>query len=380
MAHEFFRAIAWLAIAFTSFGTVYLIVAIGGLRAFRSRRPEGDYTPPATIFKPLAGEESRLFENLSSFCEQDYPQFQVIFGVRDAADPAAAVARDVIAAHPDRDVSLVIDARVRGANLKIANVMNMASSAKYGIYIIADSDMNVDPEYLRSVTAPFADPNVGAVTCLYSGEPAGGFVAELGAMFVNDIFVPSVLVSALFQKIAFCLGGTMAVRREVLAEIGGFEALAPHLADDEMLGRLVSKRGYRVVLASYVLRNIISESTLAELWSHELRWSRTILHARPLGYGFFFVTYALPMSVLALLLSLNLTLGAALIGSALALRIILHYSALRALRARAKPTPWLIPLRDAGAFGEWIASFFGRSVRWRAAKMKIGTGGTIETS
>lgn len=376
MAHELYLGVSWLAFAFAACGLVYLIVAIVQILAFARRHTKvGRYTPPVTIFKPVCGDEPRLFENLRSFCDQDYPEFQVIFGVRDADDTAIETIRRVISAFPNRNLELVIDGRVRGLNLKIANVINMAERAKHDVFIIADSDMNVGPDYLRSIAAPLEDPKVGAVTCLYSGQPINGLASRLGAMFINDTFAPSVLVALAVAEMNFCFGSTMAVRRDVLDAIGGFEALAPHLADDELLGRLVAKRGPRVVLSPYVVQNTVFEPGIASLWWHELRWARTMLNSRPWGYGFFFVTYALPLAVVALALSRDVLWGISFVVAALVLRVIVHLLARRALRSKTAPTPWLIPLRDFLGLAEWAASFWGRSVRWRDRTLRIGAGG-----
>lgn len=378
MAHELFLVVSWLAFTFAACGLVYLIVAIVQILAFQRRQtPIGGYAPPVTIFKPVCGAEPRLFENLCSFCDQDYPEFQVIFGVRDVDDPAIGIIRQVISTFPNRNLELVIDGRVRGLNLKIANVINMAERAKHDVFIIADSDMNVGRDYLRSIAVPFEDPKVGAVTCLYGGEPVGGVWSALEAMFINDIFVPSVLVARRLQGMRFCLGATMAVRRDVLESVGGFEVLASHLADDELLGRLVSQCGLCVALSQYIVRNTVHEPTFANLWVHELRWSRTMLNARPLGYGFYFITYALPLAAIAFAVSLNVVVGLSLIGAALALRVTLHYLARWMLRAPAAPSPWLIPLRDFLGLAQWAASFFGRSVRWRNQKVRIRSRGRL---
>lgn len=368
-------------------GIAYLAFALQRTLAFGRRRAQSiladDFAPAVSVLKPLAGLEPELFENLCSFCDQEYHEYQIIFGVRDAADPAAAVARRVIEQFPGRDVSLLVDARVRGTNFKIANVLNLIPLAKHDILIVADSDIRVDSSYLRSVVAPFANEQVGAVTCLYRGvpvepaRPLQTLSSELGAMFINDQFAPSVLVAIGLSPMDFCLGATMAVTRKALELLGGFEALSSHLADDRMLGKLVRDRDLRVELSSYVVENIVCERRPRGLWDHEVRWARTMSAARPLGYAFSFITYALPVSFMYLLVCTQAYLGWTVVGLAVALRLALHYAARSALRVRGPDRPWLIPVRDLLGLVVWGASFFGRGVRWRDRDFAIDAEGRL---
>jgi ceramide glucosyltransferase len=363
-------------------GIAYLAFALRNTYAFGHRRTRqaapNEFCPPVTIFKPLCGNEPGLFENLCSFCDQDYPRFQVIFGVRDAGDPGIAVARRVIERFPDCDLSLTIDDRTPGSNLKMASVLNMFPGAKHDIFIIADSDIRVDRAYLRSVVAPFRDPSVGAVTCLYRGEPFEATLpSRLGAMFINDQFAPSVLVALALSPADFCLGATMAVTRPALRAIGGFEAIASHLADDQMLGKLVRARGLGVELSSHVVENAVWESSFGGLWEHELRWARTMASARRAGYAFSFITYALPLCALYLLVSGDVPLALPVVGIAAALRISLHYVARWALDVRGPDPVWLVPLRDMLGLAVWGASFFGREVRWRDRRFDIASDGRL---
>ena len=364
-------------------GVAYLAFALRNTLTFGNRRKGDtltDFTPPITVFKPLGGDEPGLFETLCSVCEQRYPQFQVIFGVRDPADPAAEIARRVIERFSQRDVSLVIAGPSQAPNLKMASVLNMVPGAKHDILIIADSDIRVGMDYLRSVVAPFADPSVGAVTCLYRGEPFEATLASrLGAMFINDQFAPSVLVAVALSPLDFCMGATMAVTRAALRDIGGFEAIASHLADDQRLGKLVRARGYEVVLSTYVVADVVCERGFAGLWQHELRWARTMASARPVGYGFSFITYALPLCVLALIVSGGSPVALGLLCVAVALRLGLNAAARWALGARGSGSFWLVPLRDIIGLAVWGASFFGRGVRWRDRAFAVDRDGRLHS-
>jgi len=311
-------------------------------------------TPFVTIAKPLCGDEAGLDENLRSFAEQDYPNFEVVFGVRDADDPAAAVARQF--------GTVVVEPDAIGANLKVSNLAAMRRAMHGEIIVISDSDMRVSPGYLRAVVAPFDDPRVGAVTCLYRGVPRNNIASQLGASGINESFFPSAVVANAMQPLTFCFGATMAVRREVLDEIGGFEALADQLADDYMLGKLVSDRGHRVVLSDFVVDAIVDEPTLRDLFDHELRWGRTIRSVRPWSYASILLTMPLVWS---------LFLGWPAIALALALRMLLQAV------APGRFAPWLIPLRDILTLSVYGTAHLGRSVRWRNNEFNVSPGGEL---
>ncbi len=260
-------------------------------------------------------------------------------------------------------------------NPKIANVLSMMRLVRHKVLILADSDTRVEPAYVRSVTAPLHEPGVGVVTCLFAGVPDGTFSSKLGAMFMNEQFIPSVLVNRLFGSPRHCLGPTNAVRSTVLSAIGGFEALAPHLADDFMLGNYVAARGLRVVISRYVVRTIVSDSSLAVLWNHELRWHRTIRGVRPAGYAGMFLTYPVPLALFAFLLAPHPKRVAALLAAALA-RIALQRVSARALGVATAPA-WLVLPRDLFGIAVWACGLAGNAVRWRDAQLHIETGDVL---
>jgi ceramide glucosyltransferase len=381
-----------LGIAICCASLLYLVVAlvVASARGARLTDPS-DYRPPITVLKPVCGLEPGLYDSLRTFCDQDYPVFQVVFGVRDAADPAVHIIERLIRECPGRDLSLVVDGRIIGANYKISNLANMLRAAKYDIVLIADSDARVDEGCLAAVAASFEDRAVGAVTCLYRGTPVGGLPSTLSAMFINDWLAPSVLVGLSFQKLSFCLGALMAVRRPALDAIGGLDALAPYLADDYMLGQLVARRGFTVALSSYVVENRVHEPSFRQMLQHELRWARTMRTVRPTGYLFSFLTDALPLATLVTLVAAGLEMGLGLperpfdfaavglgvAAVALVLRIWLHYAVRPILGIESRAAPWLVPVRDMLSFIVRAASFIGRGVSWRGHKFAVQPDGTL---
>lgn len=334
--------------------------------------------PPITILKPVCGLEPRLYENLRSFCEQDYPQFQILFGVRDANDPAIPMIERLVREFPARDAALIVDPRVVGSNYKISNLANMMARARHDIVAISDADCRVGPGYLTDVAVAFDDPAVGAATCLYGGSPASKRIADrLGAMFINEWFLPSVLVALLSEPLEYCFGATMAARREVLDKIGGIEALAFYLADDHMLGRLAAANGYKVALARHIVEITVDESSLKALFLHEMRWARTMRAVRPVGYAMSFLTDALVLSVLVGCAAGLQPIGIGFIGLALLLRVLTHAVAGAKLRVEGSFRPWLVPLRDAMTFAIRVASFVGRGVKWREQEFSVRPDGHL---
>ncbi len=360
----------------------YAVVALWRVLAFGAWLTRYEHGAPAaglpgiTILKPVAGSPEGLGDDLRSFCAQDYPQFQVVFGVADASDPAAGVIDGIVAEFAHRSIARVTGGPHTAPNPKIAQLMNMVEAAAYDVLVVADADTRVGPSYLRAVATAFAGDRVGAVTCVYRGVPRASMASALGALMINDQFIPSVLVAAL-GRVRFCLGATMAVTRAALGAIGGFGALADYLADDQMLGELVSRQGFGVALAPYVVGHAVAEPNIASLWSHELRWARTSRAARPAGYTGYFLTFAWPPALIFFLISGWSVLGAGLLALALVLRIALHYAARVALRVRTPDALWLLPMRDLMGLCVWAATFFGRRVRWGDRLMRIDRHGRI---
>jgi ceramide glucosyltransferase len=373
---------SWLALAISLvafFGCIYLVVAAALVRRFaRDPSPPSALSgsPGVTVLKPLHGDEPGLAENLLSFCDQAYPRFQVVFGVRDGADPAAEVARRIVAARPDADLALVVDGRVTGANYKIANLENMMRMARYEVIVVADSDMRVTPDYLAAVTGPLADPAVGLVTCLYRGRPVGTIWARLGSLFINHGFLPSAVVNERLRPSEACFGATMALRRAVLEEIGGFAGLRDQLADDYALGRAVRDSGRRLVLSLHLVDTIVGDSSLAGLARHELRWLRTIRLLAPWGFAGSIVTHPLALALLAwgaagFSLPFSIVPALALICRLATVRVVD-----RALGLAPGPT-WLIPVRDVLSFVLFVASFCGRKIAWRDRTFRLQPDGRL---
>lgn len=367
------------ALALTLGGVGYSVAAILAVRRFRlsPKGPADGPFAPITVLKPLHGEEPLLYENLRSFCQQSYPQYQVIFGAKDPNDPALAIARRLCLEFPELDLLVVGGTYATAAgNPKIANLCGMMGAVKHDAIAIADSDVRVDPNYLRALGSAFSDPRTGAVTCLYGAVPLDTVAARLGAMFVNDRFAPSVLVAAALQPLKHCFGATMAFRASVLRKIGGLESVADHLGDDYLLGRRVSAAGFRVALCRYVVRMTVSDATLGALARHEFRWMRTIRAAQPAGFSGSILTYPLPLACAYALLSRSLA-GASVAAGVFALRLLQQAEAQRTFAPEVRSSPALLPLRDLLSLALWGAAWAGSGVLWRGERFGVQAGGRL---
>lgn len=364
-----------LAFAAAGYACVALWAAWKGSR-LRHHGNNSAGPQPVTVLKPLHGAEPRLYENLHTFCLQTHPDYQLVFGIREADDPAIAVVQRLREAFPQRSIALVVDQRVYGANFKVSNLINMLPHAQHDWLVLADADISVPADYLTRVTAPLADPGVGIVTCLYHGIPGPSFWSRLGRLFIDDWFAPSVRLSHAFGSTRFAFGSTIALRRDALQTIGGFEALRDTLADDFWLGELTRRAGLRTVLSEVVVGTDVGESKLKELWSHELRWLRTIRSIAPAGFAMTFVCFTSPLLLLGLCLAPGPATAvlAALGGGA---RVLLHFLQRRSSdRAFAWHEVLLIPLRDTLLLMEWAAALAGWQVRWRGQVMHARGGGS----
>jgi ceramide glucosyltransferase len=358
-------------------GWAYLLCATAAARGFARRAPDVPRVrPPMSLLKPLHGAEPGLDENLRSFARQEYPAFQIVLGVSRRSDPALPIARALRDALPQADLAIVVDARARGSNNKVANLENMLPQARHDVIVISDSDIRVGPDYLEALAAAVCDPRIGLVTCLYTGIPSSGLWSRLGALFVNFGFLPGALLADRLRLGNGCFGATMALRREVLDRIGGFARVRDALADDYRLAEAVRRSGLEVVLSRYVVATVVAEPDWRSLWRHEVRWARTTRGVEPAGFLGSALTHPVALAAIAVLVpGFTLTSCAFLVISCL-----LRWFTARAV-ARALNCPrqgmWLLPVRDLLSFAVFVASFFGRSVVWRDQQFQVSPAGRM---
>jgi ceramide glucosyltransferase len=374
-------AIAGLALLAAAAG--YSIVALVATLVWALRRVGAapPVLPPVTILKPLCGAEPGLYAHLRSYCEQEFAEFQIVFGVRDPGDPALAVVERLVGEFPGLPIEVVVNPQLHGSNYKISNLINMLPRARYDLLVMADSDTYVGPDYLRHVTAPLLDRRVGLVTCLYQDVPTPRLWSRLGAMYINEWYMPSVLVAWLFGHDGYVSGQSLCLRTQTLNAIGGLAAMANHLADDYRMGELVRALGLRVVLSRYVPRAGHEEASYDSLRRHELRWMRTIRVLQPVGFRLMFLSFSLPLGVLGLALTLAepslARMGWMLFCVAMLARLALHlrcrWRADRPLLADL----WLLPWRDLLLLWVWSRSLLGSRVSWRGSEFAVGADGVM---
>jgi ceramide glucosyltransferase len=372
-----------IGIAGLSLAAGYAALSVIAVLIWQLRRTGGMAAAPAgiTVLKPLCGSEPGLYEYLRSFCLQNYPQYQLVFGVRDQADPARLVAERLAAEFPALSIAIVVDPQLHGSNCKISNLINMLPHARHDVLVMSDSDALVGAEYLSSVTAPLADPNVGLVTCLYRGMPTPLLWSRLGAMYVNEWYTPSVLLAWLFGHQGYVSGQTICVTRGTLLRIGGLAALANHLADDNRMGELVRKLGLRVVLSPYLVTAAHHEPSLQSVTRHELRWMRTLRVLRPRSFRWLFLTFSLPLAILGLALTFPVqsdsVLVKALFGTVVGARLVLHFAPRLHANRNILSDLWLVPIRDFLLCWVWLQSFFASQVTWRGNSFVVDPNGVM---
>jgi len=327
--------------------------------------------------KPLCGEDPGLFDNLLSFTDQRYPQFQIVCGVQDPGDAAIPVVERLQQARPTVPVALVVDATRRGGNLKVANLINMMPAARHDRLVMVDSDMRVPPDFLSAVTAPLEDPHVGLVTSLYRGRPADASLpSALGAHYINYAFLPQAVLGEILRPGQGVFGASIAMTRQTLEAIGGFEAVSDALADDNALGSAVRRLGKRIVVSSLIIDDWVSERSVADLFRHELRWALTIRRVAPWGYLGSVITHPLALAFLGACLGGFAAIPLGVLGVALLGRFAMVRATDRALSLEASPL-WLIPGRDLLSFGVFLASYCTRTVAWRDRKFYVDRHGQL---
>jgi ceramide glucosyltransferase len=365
--------VIWLAIPAFAATAYYCLVMIAAARWRPARAATaGRSLPPLSILKPIHGRDPRFYEAILSHAAQDYPEFEILFGVNTPHDPALQDMERLQHEFPGLRIEIVI-VTTATPNAKVGVLVELARRARHSVFLVNDSDIVVEPGYLRAVTAPLEDPGVGMVTCLYRAA-AESWASRFEALGIATEFAPSVLVARLLGVAEFALGSTMVFRAAELERIGGFAAIGNYLADDYQLGSHIAQLGYRIEFAPVVVETHLGGGSWVQVWRHQLRWSRTIRVSRPSGYYGYVVTHATLWGLVALfehqwlagLMALTVRVlagvwvGAGILGDRKVLRDF-----------------WLIPLRDLFGFAVWVAGIFGDTVQWRDRQLKLRPDGRI---
>jgi ceramide glucosyltransferase len=352
------------------------------LAARRSARPTGDFLPPISNLKPVRGLDPDAYENFASFCRQDYPDYEILFCVGDDTDPALPVLQRLTRDFPSAKIRIVIGSGRVATNDKVAKLARMTQEAAHEHLVISDSDVRVEPNYLRSVVAPLADPQVGAVTCLYVPTEESSWVQRLQDIGMMSDFYPGIFVAKQLDGVKFALGPTIATTRSRLRDFGGYEAIENRPADDLLVGRLIAEQGREVVLLPYAISTVPDYQSLKELFHKRLRWITVMRHMRPWGHFGLIFTLGLPWALFAVAVDPAPGIAAAYLGGYFAVRSLL--TLLVGAWGLGQPSVWrklaLVPLWDAMATLIWAASFTRRTIRWRGQDYLIRDGELVPTA
>ena len=354
---------------------VYCGLAVLASARYRGRRPQPSREMPfVSILKPLAGAEEGLRENLVSFFEQDYPEFEVLLGVAEADDAAVSVAREIMNLYPQTHSALVISGEAPTPNRKVQSLRAMTAEARYDVLVMADSDIRVNPDLLRVIAAEMADLSVQVVTCPYRASAGLSIWTALEAIGLNTEFLARVLVAQTLSPMDFALGPTLAIRRDALTAIGGFDELQNYLAEDFVIGNRVARLGGRVVLSRFVVEHRLGTHSFAASFAHRLRWARSTRRSRPWGYLGEIFTHPIPLALLLLTVAPFLWPLAAL--SLLARFWAAHATSQRVLHDPLTRDLWyLIPLQDVLSFMVWIGAFWARAFGGGGGRSTSGRAG-----
>jgi ceramide glucosyltransferase len=374
-------AILILALAPLAYYLLSFYCVLEYLQGLRRLPPVNrSFVPPVSIVKPVRNVDREAYENFSSFCRLDYPKYEIVFAVADRDDPVIPVIQKLQQSFPMCSIRLVTAVANLGANNKVNNLCQLVQEAKHELIVMSDSDVRVEPDYLRNVVAPFSDPRVGVVTALYRGISGRGLVSALDDLGMYTDSAPAALVARKLEgKMRFAFGWTMATTKKVLSEIGGFESMVNHHSDDFELGNRISELGYRVELMRKPVEMVLPDESFGEFLKHELRWSIGLRNVRPVGYVGMLLTHGLPWTLLAVALATASGWGSVAIAYAVAYLIlrlgVVWTTAVWGLGdSQIAGKLWLVPLHDAISFVVWVGGFFSNKIVWRGSVYRVRKG------
>lgn len=369
-------------------GLGYLMLSLWSEWRFLQRRraartqsapdqPETCFTPPVSILKPLRGTDRQMYESFRSHCLQDYPQYEIVFGVNDATDEAVAEVERLRREFPEHEIRLVICPEPIGSNRKVSNLAQMMKAANYDHIVVNDSDIRVERDYLRRILAPMQDAQVGMVTCLYRAEAGRSLASRMEAVTIATDFAGGVLCAVELEGgLHFGLGSTLAFPRAAAEAIGGLEALVEYLADDHELGHMIADAGYKVVLSEVVVETFLPEYGWRAMFQHQLRWARTVRDLRQWGYVGVLLTFGLPWAMAAAVCAGGATWSLALLAAVAVARFASGYLLCGPILSDRQTLAdlWLIPARDVVGVAIWFASFGGDTIVWRGERFHLKDG------
>jgi ceramide glucosyltransferase len=351
-------------------GAVYNLLAIAGALRFRRRAQIPDYRPPVSILKPVRGRDAEFYQAILSHAVQKYPEFELLFGVARADDPALQDIERLKREFPAIPIRVIATAN-DAPNGKVGSLEILAREAKYDVLLVNDSDIVVEPDYLAHVAGLLEDRNVGLVTGLYRAR-GESIAAKTEALGIVTEFIPSVMVARLLSSSGFALGATMAFRAADLAAIGGFASIREYLADDYQLGARIAGLGKRIAMCDSVVVTNLGAGSWSDVWKHQVRWSRTIRVSRPVGYIGYLVTQVTFWCVIAALAG-----HWEIVLAGEGIHLLAALAAMWAAGDSGFYRVIAVPARDLFGFAVWCGGLAGNTVEWRGLRFHLRRDGTI---
>lgn len=369
--------------------SIFLLLSLLGAAKFHRESEEqrqfaykNNQLPAVSVLKPVHGAEPRLKQNVESFFRQDYPEYEILFAADEENDAALPIIREVAARYPNVRCSILVTGLPELPNPPAYSFFRMSQVAANDILVTSDSDVEVEPNYLREVVAPMLDPAVGMVTCVYRGKNAGGFWSGMDAIGMSVEMSAGVVTANLLEGMKFGLGPTIVTRKDSIAKIGGYWVTGEYFSNDFVTGNFIEKAGYRVVLSRHIIDHVVPPMTFRRMWERQVRWAKGTRWSRPKGHFGTGLIFAMPYGILGLLAgaaSGHLTLGVGLLAAAIVNRMleswVIGWGVVRDPRARREL--WLYPVRDLLGFAVWCASYLSKSAVWRDHRYQLIRGGRI---
>ncbi len=369
----------FLILAATPF-IYYLIVLFSTWRFFWGAADrlstDSGFTPPISNLKPLRGLDPEAYENLASYCRQDYPEYELIFCVGDESDPSVPVLEKLKRDFPGRQIRILFGSGRPAINDKVGKLVRMVREARHEILVINDSDVRVEPDYLRTVVAPLRNPKVGGVTCLYVSTEDRTFTQHLHSIGMICDFFPGIFVARQLDGIKFAFGQTIVTTQSCLKAFGGYEAIENRPADDLLVGRYIAQQGYEVELLPYAVKTVPDYDSFKGLFIKRLRWLTVMRHMRPWGHIGLAFTQGLPWCLAVLFSHPADGVGLVYFSAYVVFRLVTTW--LVGAWGLKQPSLWkkmpLIVVWDATAFVIWLLTFGRRRIRWRDVDYRIRDG------
>jgi ceramide glucosyltransferase len=360
---------------------LYVTSLVGLAKGLRRRtlgEPRLARYPRVSILKPLAGVDDELAQNLASFARIDYPAFELLLGVASESDPALGAARAFLRDYPWIEGRVVITDPASAHNPKVAQLVGLETDASGEVLVISDSNVRVEPRYLARLVAALEAPGVGLVSSLVVGTGERSLGAALENLNLGATFAPFVASASVFADRALCIGKSMAMRRGVLARLGGFRRVGDVLGEDHVLGRVFEQAGWRVVTSMDPVENRNVDCTVRRTFERHARWAKMRRAVAPAAFAIEPIASPALVSALAAALCPSPIAFAAL-GVATALQIAGAAWALRTLRGRS-PAARLAVLeipRTLVLFACWISAWGSRRISWRGHPYRLHRGSVI---